>query len=90
MFLEYVGAPELARLLTRSPEYWLHHMTHDEAVSAALQLQRDAGPMMTNLQILSQFITSLNRVSSKVMGLVFACSPGGPLHDSYGIVVAHG
>ena len=24
--LEYVGAPESARLLSRSPEYWLHHM----------------------------------------------------------------
>ena len=24
--LEYVGAPESARLFSRSPEYWLHHM----------------------------------------------------------------
>ena len=23
--LEYVGAPESAHLLSRSPEYWLHH-----------------------------------------------------------------
>ena len=52
-FLEYVGAPESARLLTRSPEYWLHHMTHDEAITTALQLQHDMGLMMTNLQILS-------------------------------------
>ena len=58
-FLEYVGAPESARLLTRSPSYWLHYMTHDEAVVAALQLQRDAGLMMTNLQILSQFVMRL-------------------------------
>ena len=41
-------------------------MNHDEAVSAALQLQHDAGPMMTNLQILSQFVTSLNRMPSEV------------------------
>ena len=46
-------------------------MTHDEAVAAALQLQRDAGLMMTNLQILSQFVTSLNRMSSEVMWLAF-------------------
>ena len=71
MFLEYVGTPELARLLTCSPEYWLHHMTHDEAVAAALQLQHDADLMMTNLQILSQFATSLNRKSSEVMRLAF-------------------
>ena len=46
-------------------------MTHDEAVATALQLQRDAGLMMTNLQILSQFVTSLNRMSSEVMRLAF-------------------
>ena len=41
--LEYVGAPESARLLSRSPEYWLHHMGRDRTKSAALQLQHDAG-----------------------------------------------
>ena len=25
-FLEYVGAPESARLLSRTPDYWIHHM----------------------------------------------------------------
>ena len=70
-FLEYVGTPKSARLLTRWPEYWLHHMPHDEAVAAALQLQHDAGLMMTNLQILSQFVTSLNRMSSEVLRLAF-------------------
>ena len=24
--LEYVGAPESARVTSRSPEYWVHHM----------------------------------------------------------------
>ena len=70
-FLEYVGAPELARLLSRPPGYWLHHMDGEEAVSAALQLQHDAGLMMTNLQLLGQFATSLNRMSSEVMRLAF-------------------
>ena len=70
-FFEYVGAPESARLLSRSPEYWLHHMTHDEAVATALLLQHDASLMMTNLQILSQFVTSPNRMSSEVMRLAF-------------------
>ena len=35
--LEYVGAPESARLLSRTPEYWMHHMGRDRAMSAALQ-----------------------------------------------------
>ena len=60
-----------ACLLSRSPGYGLHHMNHDEAVSAALQLQHDAGLMMTNLQILSQFVTSLKWMSSEVMRLAF-------------------
>ena len=37
--LEYVGAPESARLLSRSPEYWVHHMGREKTLSAALQLQ---------------------------------------------------
>ena len=41
--LEYVGAPESARLTSRSPEYWIHHMGREKALSAALQLQHDAG-----------------------------------------------
>ena len=35
-FLEYVGAPESARLMSRSPEYWIHHMGRENALSAAL------------------------------------------------------
>ena len=57
-FLEYVGAPESACLLSCSPRYWLHHMDREQAVSAALQLQHDAGLMM-------------NRMSSEVMRLAF-------------------
>ena len=47
--LEYVGAPESARLLSRSPEYWLHHMGRDRTMSAALQLQHDAELILSNL-----------------------------------------
>ena len=32
--LEYVGAPESARLLSRSPEYWVHHMGREKTVAA--------------------------------------------------------
>ena len=63
--------PESARLLSRAPGYWLHHMDREQAVSAALQLQHDAGLMMSNFQVLGQFVTSLNRMSSEVMRLAF-------------------
>ena len=39
--LEYVDAPESARLTSRSPEYWVHHMGREKAMSAALQLQHE-------------------------------------------------
>ena len=68
-FLVYVGAPESAHLLSRSAGYY--HMDREEAVSAALQLQHDAGLIMTNLQVLDHFVTSLNQMSSEVMRLAF-------------------
>ena len=74
-FLEYVWAPESVRLLSRTPDYWLHHMSRDQAISAALQLQCDAGLIMSNLQVLGHFVTSLNRMSSKVMRLAFGHEP---------------
>ena len=46
-------------------------MDREEAVSAALQLQHDARLIMSNLQVLGQFATSLNRMSSEVMRLAF-------------------
>ena len=70
-FLEYVGARESARLLTRAPGHWVQTMDREEAVTAALQLQHDAGLITSNLQVLGQFVTSLNRMSSEVMRLAF-------------------
>ena len=47
--VEYVGAPESARLLSRSLEYWLHHMGRARTLAAALQLQHDAGLISRSL-----------------------------------------
>ena len=41
-FLEFIGAPESARLLYRP-------MGEEDAVAAAINLQRDAGVMLSNL-----------------------------------------
>ena len=73
--LEYVGVPESARLLSRAPDYCMHHMGRDRAITAALRLQHDAGLIMSNLQVLGQFVTSLNRLSSEVIQLTFANEP---------------
>ena len=42
-------------------------MTWETAVATALHLQRDAGLMSSNLQVLGLFVTSLNRMSSKIL-----------------------
>ena len=73
--MEYMGAPESAHLLGRSPEYWLEHMGRDRAVSAVLRLHHDASLIMTNVQVMSQFVTSLNRTASEVMRTVYAMEP---------------
>ena len=66
-FLEYVGAPESARLMSRNPEYWVHHMGVENSLSAALQLQHDAGLVSSNVQVLQQLVTSMCRTSSDVL-----------------------
>ena len=66
-FLEFIGAPESARLLYHSPSFWVDQLGEECAISGAVNLQRDAGLMLSNLQILSQFVTSLHRMSSEIM-----------------------
>ena len=67
--MEFIGAPESARLLNKSPAFWIRTIDWEDAVAAALNLQRDAGLMSSNLQILSQFVTSLQSMSSEVLSL---------------------
>ena len=38
-------------------------------MAAAVHLQRDAGLLLSNLQILSQFVTSLHRMSLEMMSI---------------------
>ena len=70
-FLECIGALESAQLLCRSPAEWVRTMDNQDAISAALQLQRDTGFITSNLQVLRQYVTSLNWMSSEVMRLAF-------------------
>ena len=37
-FLEFVGAPELARLLYRSPTFWVDQLGEEQAMAAAINL----------------------------------------------------
>ena len=73
--LEYVGAPESAQLLSRSPEYWLHHLGHEKTLGAALHLEHDAGLILSNVQVLQPLVTSFNWTSSEVMLVAFGQAP---------------
>ena len=59
-FLEFIGAPESAQLLYHSPSFWVDRLGEECAMAAAVNLQRDTGLMLSNLQIISQFVTSLH------------------------------
>ena len=68
---ECISAPESARLLGRPPAEWLQVMNRQDILVAAMQLQRDAGLMASNLTVLSQYVTSLHRMLMEVMQSVF-------------------
>ena len=81
-FLEFVGAPESARLLDSSPTFWVDQLAKEQAMAAAVNLQRDAGVMLSNLQILSQFAMALNRMSSMMdLGLGQSWFPKAEVDD---------
>ena len=68
-FLEFIGAPRSASLLYRLTAFWVDQLGKEQAMAAAVNLQWDTGIMLSNLQILSQFATSLHRMSSVMMDL---------------------
>ena len=68
-FLEFIGAPESAQLLYHSPAFCVDRLGEECAMAVAVNLQRDAGLMLSNLQILSHFGTSLHRMSSEMMSI---------------------
>ena len=103
-FLEFIKAHESARLLFRSPAFWVQNMDTEDAVAAAINLQTWTPVLMSlNLQILCQFVTSLQQMSSEVLSLalgqvVFPSSevaalssaPRAPLAAHYMLLWGHG
>ena len=51
------------------------YMGREKTLAAALQLQHNAGLIMSNIQVLGQFDTSLNRMASEVMRVAFDREP---------------
>ena len=74
-FLKCIGA-QSARLLGHSPAEWVRSMDRQDVMAMALELQRDASLMASNLQVLDQYVMSLNRMSSEVLSLRTRSLPG--------------
>ena len=66
-FLEWLGAPDSAWLLEMSPGHWCDTLSRDQAMTAAMQLHRDACLMQTNLDILDQYALELHGTNSKLL-----------------------
>ena len=74
-FLEWVGAPASAWLLEMSPGQWCDTLSRDQAMTAAMQLHKDACLMNTNLDILDQYALSLHGAASKILQKTIGGSP---------------
>ena len=68
-FLEWIGVPQSACLLEIGAGRWVDHLLRDQAVAAAVHLQRDVGLLQTNLDVLDQYSLALQGTASKLIEL---------------------
>ena len=66
-FLEWLGTPDTAWLLEMSPGHWCDTLSRDRALTAAMQLHKDACLMQSNLDILAQYALALHGTSSTIL-----------------------
>ena len=66
-FLEWIRVPQSAGLLELSGRQWVDRVSRDEAVTAAVHLQRDVGLMQTNVDVLDQYALSLQKAASRII-----------------------
>ena len=66
-FLEWLGTPDTAWLLEMSPGHWCDTLTRDRALTAAMQLHKDACLMQSNLDILDQYALALHGTASTIL-----------------------
>ena len=71
LFLKWIGVPESASLLEMGPGMWLHSLSRDQAMDAALQLHKDVCLMTTNLDVLDQYVLLVEEqgTASKILEL---------------------
>ena len=79
-FLEWLGTPDTAWLLEMSPGHWCDTLSRDRALTAAMQLHKDACLMQTNLDILDQYALALHGTASTILQRTI----GGASFSEYG------
>ena len=88
--LEYVGTPESARLLSRSPEYWLHHMGRPDIVlsTGPLAIRHLPQQDVVGGHACGVRPGAVSDRGSAVRAAVSPCSMGGALHGGHGLVAS--
>ena len=66
-FVEWIGIPQSAGLIEFSGSQWVDKLSRDQAVMAAVHLQRDVGLMQTNVDVLDQYALSLQKAASRMI-----------------------
>ena len=66
-FLKWIAVPQSASLLEMGPGRWLDVLSRDQAMAAAVLLQRDVCLMQTNLDVLDQYTLSLQGTASNLI-----------------------
>ena len=72
-FLEWIGTPDTAWLLEMSPGHWCDTLSKDRALTAAMQLHKDACLMKSNLDILDQYALALHGTASTILQRSIGC-----------------
>ena len=62
-----IGVPQSAGLLELSGRQWVNQLSRDQAVTAAVHLQRDVGLMQTNVDVLDQYALFLQKATSRII-----------------------
>ena len=66
-FVEWIGVPQSAGLLELSGRQWVDKLSRDQAVTAAVHLQRYVGLMQTNVHVLDQYALSLQKAATRII-----------------------
>ena len=66
-FVEWIGVPQSPGLIELNGRQWVNKLSRDQAITAAVHLQRDVRLMQTNVDVLDQYVLSLQKAASRII-----------------------